>query len=326
MISECLETFAGLPVTEFGTSGTDACDLPPADAVAWRLACGWDDELPFDKLWRDFLETVPADRVRAIVIGSWWGEGGYDSVQPVIDRLTESAGGLPALRSIFLGDVTAEECELSWLEMTDVAPVVEAYPLLEEFVVRGCGYGGPEEALAFSPVRHERLRTLRFESGGLPASVVRAVCDSELPRLEHLALWLGVDQYGGDATVADLAPLLAGGRFPELRHLGLQNSEIQDEIAAAVAAAPVVAQLATLDLSMGTLTDTGAEALLGGQPLTHLMLLDLHHHYLSEELAQRLRDALEPRGVEVDLSEQQQGERYEWDDSNEEHRYVAVSE
>ncbi|MGY0057077.1 STM4015 family protein [Streptomyces sp. LZ34] len=326
MISELLESFAGLPVADFTTSGTDSTDLPPADAVAWRLACGWDDERPFGLLWRDFLETVPADRIRAIVIGSWWDEGGYSNVRPVLDLLTESAGRLPALRSLFLGDVTGEECELSWLEMNDVTPVVEAYPLLEEFVARGCGYGGPEEELSFRPVRHERLRTLRFESGGLPAEVVRAVCDSELPRLEHLALWLGVDQYGGDASLADLAPLLAGGRFPELRHLGLQNSEIQDEIATAVAAAPVVAQLTSLDLSMGVLTDAGAEALLGGQPLTHLKALDLHHHYLSDKLAQRVRDALEPSGVEVNLSEQQQAERYDWDESNEEHRYVAVSE
>jgi hypothetical protein len=326
MISELLESFAGLPVADFAESGTDATDLPPADAVAWRLASDFDEERNFEQLWREFLETVPADQVRAIVIGSWWGDGDYENVRPVLDLLTESAGRLPALRSLFIGDVTAEQCELSWLEMTDVTPVLEAYPLLEEFVARGCGYGRPDGALDFRPVRHERLRTLRFESGGLPATVVRAVCDSELPRLEHLALWLGIDHYGGDATIADLAPLLAGGRFPELRHLGLQNSEIQDEIAAAVAAAPVVAQLTSLDLSMGTLTDAGAEALLGGQPLTHLMLLDLHHHYLSEKVAQRVRDALEPRGIEVDLSKQLQAEKWDWDDSNEEHRYVAVSE
>ncbi|MEU9796848.1 STM4015 family protein [Streptomyces sparsogenes] len=324
MISENLESFAGLPVADFATSGTDATDLPPADSVAWRLGFGWDDEPPFERLWRDFLETVPADRVRAIVIGAWWGDGEYDTVRPVLDLLVESAGRLPALRSLFLGDVTAEECELSWLEMTDVTPVVEAYPLLEEFVVRGCGYGGDDGGLSFRPVRHERLRTLRFESGGLPADIVRAVCESELPRLEHLALWLGVEHYGGDATLADLAPLLAGGRFPALRHLGLQNSEIQDEIAAAVAAAPVVAQLSSLGLSMGTLTDAGAEALLAGQPLTHLKALDLRHHYLSEELARRIREALEPSGVEVDLSEPQEVRR--WGNSDEEFRYVAVSE
>ncbi|MEU1666182.1 STM4015 family protein [Streptomyces sparsogenes] len=325
MISENLESFAGLPVADFATSGTDATDLPPADAVAWRLACGWDDERPFEQLWRDFLETVPADRVRAIVIGSWWGDGDYDTVRPVLDLLVESAGRLPALRSLFLGDVVAEECEVSWLQMSDVTPVVEAYPLLEELVVRGCGYGSSEEdPLTLRPVRHERLRTLRFESGGLPADIVRAVCDSELPQLEHLSLWLGVEHYGGDTTLADLAPLLAGGRFPKLRHLGLQNSEIQDEIAAAVAAAPVVAQLTSLGLSMGTLTDAGAEALLAGQPLTHLEALDLHHHYLSEKLAQRVREELEPSGVQVDLSEPQEVRR--WGNSDEEFRYVAVSE
>ncbi|MDW6058773.1 STM4015 family protein [Streptomyces sp. FXJ1.4098] len=320
MISEYLETFAGLPVTDFAECGTD---LPPADAVAWRLASDFDEERTFEQLWREFLETVPADRIRAIVIGGWWGDGEYESVQPVLDLLTESAGRLPALRSLFIGDVTAEQCELSWLQMADVSPVVEAYPLLEEFVARGCGYRGDDGGLAFSPVRHERLRTLRFESGGLPASIVRAVCDSELPRLEHLALWLGVDHYGGDATIADLAPLLAGGRFPELRHLGLQNSEIQDEIATAVAAAPIVAQLASLDLSMGILTDAGAEALLEGQPLTHLKALDLHHNFFSEAMEQRLRDALEPSGVQLDLSEKgdedDDGEGEVW-------RYTAVAE
>ena len=42
-----------------------------------------------------------------------------------------------------------------------------------------------------------------------------------------------------------------------------------------------MARLKTLDLSMGVLSDVGAEALLAGQPLTHLRRLDLHHHFLS---------------------------------------------
>jgi hypothetical protein len=63
--------------------------------------------------------------------------------------------------------------------------------------------------------------------------------------------------------------------MPRLRHLALCNSVIGDEIAAAAAAAPVVARLEVLGLSMGTLGDAGAEALLGGQPLTHLTKLDL---------------------------------------------------
>jgi hypothetical protein len=67
---------------------------------------------------------------------------------------------------------------------------------------------------------------------------------------------------------------------------------------------------------MGALTDEGASALLEGQPLTHLVSLDLHHHYLTDAVQQRLTEALP--GVEVDLSDAQK-----WDDD---WRYVAVSE
>lgn len=322
MIDDYLEFFAGLPVSDYtsGDVGADATDLPPADAVAWRITTGWDSH-SFTELWTAFLDTVAADRVRAVVIGSWWGDD-YSDVRPVLDALIASADRLPALRGLFLADVGSEQCELSWLRMDDVTPVLEAYPRLEEFTVRGCGSGD----LAFRPLRHERLRSLRFESGGLPGEIVRAVGASELPRLEHLALWLGVEQYGGDATVADLAPVLSGARFPALTHLGLQDSEIQDEIAAAVASAPVVAQLTSLDLSMGTLGDEGAEALLTGQPLTHLGRLDLHHHYLSDAMMRRVCDALEPSGVEVNVSEQEEPDRWDDDDDEEEYRYVAVSE
>lgn len=58
----------------------------------------------------------------------------------------------------------------------------------------------------------------------------------------------------------------------------------------------MVAQLSTLSLALGTLSDQGAAALLAYQPLTHLAALDLHHHYLSEEMRQRLEDTLGAAG------------------------------
>jgi hypothetical protein len=149
---------------------------------------------------------------------------------------------------------------------------------------------------------------------------VRAVGESDLPALSHLELWLGTDTYGGDANVEDLTPILSGANTPALTYLGLRNAEIIDLLAAAVAAAPVVARVRTLDLSMGMLSDVGAAALLSGQPLTHLARLDLHHHFLTKEMAERIRDELEPAGVEVDLSESHLNVR------NPEDRYIAVSE
>jgi hypothetical protein len=75
---------------------------------------------------------------------------------------------------------------------------------------------------------------------------------------------------------------------------------------------------------MGVLTDEGAEALLSGQPLTHLKKLDLHHHYLSAAFEKRVRQALEPAGVEVDLDRDDAEEETEEDGTV--WRYVSVGE
>ncbi|MFF8991242.1 STM4015 family protein [Streptomyces sp. NPDC014983] len=314
------DTFHGLPVLTLPERGEEA--LPAAGDVAWRLDCFEAGDIPFPELWQSFTERVPSAGVRALVIGPWW-EDEYSELRPALELILADAARFPALRALFLADVTGEECEISWLQLTDVTPVLEAFPLLEELGVRGGDSQGlGEETLSLRPVRHDALRVLRFESGGLPGQVVRAVGACDLPALERLELWLGVQTYGGDATVADLAPILSGGRFPALRRLGLQDSELQDEIAAAVASAPVVAQLESLSLSMGTLTDAGAEALLRGQPLTHLKRLDLHHHFLGESMTERVEAAIGSAGTEVDLSDRLAPHR--WRD--EEWRYVAVSE
>ncbi|MFI6154984.1 STM4015 family protein [Kitasatospora sp. NPDC051170] len=321
-VNQHLEQFHGLPVFEFvpaleeAEANGGAAELPGPDGVAWKVGLHYESERSFVEWWQRFLDTVDTERVRAVVIGLWAPEE-PEGLQGALDAIVASAGRFPALRALFVGDITYDECEISWLQMCDVTPLLTAFPALRELVIRGAaedweGKGG----LALQPVRHEALEALRFEAGGLPASVVRAVAGCELPALERLELWLGVDGYGGDSTIEDVRPFLDGTRFPKLRHLGLQNSEFQDEIAAAVAHAPVVARLESLALSMGVLTDQGAAALLEGQPLTHLRALDLHHHYLTEEMQQRLRQAL--NGVEVDLSEAGKPDD-RW-------RYVAVAE
>ncbi|MEU1882525.1 STM4015 family protein [Streptosporangium sp. NPDC020072] len=301
--------YAGLPIVQApGSDDGDVQGLPAPQAAAWRIGLDWDEgDLELD--FRHFVDVVDTTRVSALIVGSW-GESYEDDSSKIVGLLTEHADRFPALRSLFLGAMSYEECEISWIQQSDVTPLLAAFPLLERLEVRG------GEGLLFPPVRHENLRVLRFESGGLPASVVRGVGDSDLPALEYLELWLGVSNYGGDATVADLRAILGGERLPALRHLGLQDSEIQDEIAAAVASAPVVARLETLSLSMGSLGDDGAEALLSGQPLTHLRRLDLHHHHLTDPMVAKVGAAL--AGVEVDLSGQLMPDET-W-------RYVAVTE
>ncbi len=246
------QRYAGLDVFVFPPDDDDE-KLPPPGSVAWRISepDAYDaEEGAFAGTLQVFLDQVATEEVRALVIGCW--EQAYDTDSSVIVKvLSENAHRFPALRAIFLGAIQSEEAEISWIQQSDVTPLLTAFPRLERLEVRG-GTG-----LALSPVRHESLRVLRLETGGLPAEVVRAVAASDLPALEHLDLWLGIDNYGGDYTVADLEPILAGDRLPALRHLGLQDSDHQDEIAAAVAAAPIVARLEVLSLAMGTLRRRG---------------------------------------------------------------------
>ncbi|BCL18100.1 STM4015 family protein [Micromonospora sagamiensis] len=309
-ISTNVTTFDGLPVVRFDREA----ELPADPSmVAWRVEAPRYDSPP-EELAAELdalLSRVPADAIRALVVGPW-GDA-YDRPAPV-ELLVSLAPRLTGLRALFLGEMTFEECEISWIRHGDVTGLLEAYPALEVLRVRGA------EGLALKPVRHEALRELAFESGGLPATVVRAVGDCDLPALTHLELWLGVEDYGADATVEDLAPVLGGERLPALRHLALCNAGIADEVAAAVATAPVVARLEVLDLSRGVMTDAGLDALLAGQPLTHLRQLDLYHHYLSEEAAQRAVAQLP--GVRVDVSDPQEAD----EDGDEVYRYTAVGE
>lgn len=308
-IHEHFTEFAGLPVADYSVDGAAGEDAKDVGRYAWRVFTEFESS-PFDEVFAAFLDEVDAAQVTALLIG-YWGASYDDNVADPVELLVKAKGRLPALRALFLGDMVMEESEISWIEHSDITPLLTAFPRLERLGVRGSA------GLVLEPVRAEHLRELRMESGGLPSAVVRAVGASDLPNLEHLELWLGVENYGGDATVADLAPILGGERLPSLRHLGLQNAEIQDEVAAAVASAPIVARLESLSLSMGTMTDVGAEALLSGQPLTHLRELDLRHHYLSDAMMERLRAALP--GVEVDLDEQETEDADDW-------RYVEVSE
>ena len=66
-------------------------------------------------------------------------------------------------------------------------------------------------------------------------------------------------------------------------------------------------QLHTLDLSMGTLTDKGGALLLEKLPQwPNLKKLDLHYHYLSEEMEQKLAGL----PLEVDVSERNKPDQY----------------
>ncbi|MFD5749498.1 STM4015 family protein [Streptomyces sp. NPDC127033] len=310
--------FHGLPAFTVPPFAHPA-ELPDPAAVAWRFQCGpYESDEDYHVCWERFVGNVELEKVRAVILGFPW----YDFDGGGGERyLTELSSRFTSLEAVFLGDVEDDEAMISTIGQSDLSPFLEAFPGLRELAVRG------GEGLDFPVTGHRELRVLRVESGGLPREAAAHIAAAELPALERLELWLGDDEYGGGTTVEDLAPLLAGVGKPNLRHLGVQNSPVQDEIAAAFASAPVVAQLTSLSLSMGTLSDAGAEALLRGQPLTHLELLDLSHHFLSRDMMLRLWTTLEPAGVRVHLRGRSDEDEDLLEFAEEDHgRYVAVAE
>jgi hypothetical protein len=303
-ISENASVFFGQKVVDFESS-----DDWKGPKLAYRLRVTWEAaKEEMNELLEELANQPEAGKLSAIVIGFWGPESNSPSDE-IIKALVRCKDKFMSLRAIFLGDITYEENEISWIEQSDVAQLLRAYPALEALRVRG------GNSLKLSKIRHESLSQLIIESGGLPRSVIREICRCEFPNLKHLELWLGTANYGWDGGVEDLQPILAGKMFPKLEYLGLRDSEIIDEIVPVVVNAPIIEQIKVLDLSLGNLTDSGAKALLSIPKDCALEKIDLTHHYMTEAMVDQLKERLPCEVVADDPKEPED----EW-------RSVAVSE
>ncbi|CAH1219248.1 hypothetical protein PAECIP111893_04527 [Paenibacillus plantiphilus] len=275
-----------------------------------KLSIGY-DEYEEGKKMQDMLEELAngpaAKELTSLIIGDWGGAYENDSSE-IVETLVRLNGQFPGLRKLFIGDMDFEECEVSWILQSNLAPLLTAYPELVSLTIKG------SSQLELDPARHEKLEELVIICGGLGEDVIASIHGGQFPRLKKLELYMGVDDYGFDGDLDTILPLIEPDKFPALTYLGLKNSEIQDEIAIALAQAPILDQLHTLDLSMGTLSDKGAEALLGSERVKKLQFLNLSHHYMSDVMISRLQQS----GLHVDVSEQQE--------SDDDYRYPALTE
>lgn len=256
-------------------------EKPTRAGVAYRFLSDWENDNLLENL-RHFLASPAALEATALVIGSWQGDDSSQQPDHVVEALVAGKERLPHLAALFLGDIIGEECEISWIQQTDLSPLLAAFPQLQLLRVRG------GEQLGFSHPVHANLRALALEAGGLDVSVVRSICQADFPNLEYLELWLGTPDYGGNVSVEDLQPLLSGRLFPKLKYLGLRDCERADEVAGVLATSPIVQRLETLDLSLGTLSDDGARALLQLKSPT-LKKLNLHYNFISADLIRQLK-------------------------------------
>lgn len=250
---------------------------------------------------KDILADPEFPGLDELIIGDW-GSAYEDDCQPIIDAIVENADRFSHITKLFVGDMDFEECEVSWIMQGDYGQIWKAMPQLKELTIKG------SMDLTLGEIEHENLESLTIICGGLGTNVIKEIEKAKLPSLKELLLYIGVEDYGFDGDAGTIKELLANSDFPNLTYLGIVDSEIQDELTQVVLECKYIRQIETLDLSCGTLTDKGGSLLLEKLPeLSNIKKLDVHHHYLSDEMM----DKIEKLSLEVDVSEQEEAD--EWD-------------
>ncbi len=241
----------------------------------------------------DILADPEFPELTELVVGEWGGawEG---SCQKMIDGITEHAERFSHIESLFIGDMSWEECEVSWIMQGNYSRLWGAMPQLKELTIKG------STDLVLGEICHEGLESLTIICGGLPKSVIREIQNAKLPNLKKLLLYIGVEYYGFDGNADTVRELLEQGDFPQLSYLGITDSDIQDELTQVVLDSKYIGQIQTLDLSNGILTDQGGALLLERLPAyPNIKKLDAHYNYLSAQMAEKLKTL----PMEVDVSE-----------------------
>ncbi|HSD90405.1 MAG TPA: hypothetical protein VLB44_22915, partial [Kofleriaceae bacterium] len=207
-------------------------------------------------------------------------EDGEQDYADVIKALAKTEA-LGRLRELFIGDITQEESEISWVNVGDLSPLYKTAKNLRKLTI----HAGSDVKLG--KLELPELRELVIITGGFDKKNLASILSAKLPKLEVLEIWFGRPNYGGNCTMKDLKPLLDGkASFPKLKELGICNCEFADEVAAALATSKILPKLESLDLSKGTLTDTGVTAMLEhADAFQHLRKINLSDNYVGKTSA-----------------------------------------
>jgi hypothetical protein len=281
-----------------------------AYTLTWRR--GFIDQLELSSVdgveaaLEHFLEHPSGRRIRSIAIGM---NGEPDPDEPhgeIVSSIVREQP--PHLTELHLGAFDPDGCDISSYAVGDISTIWQGLPTLRTMRVTG---GSFELGTIAAP----QLERLELCTGGLTATNVQSIATAEWPSLQHLDVYFGGQNYGGDTEIADVATLLQND-YPALRHLGVKNCPFADEAVGLLVESKLVAQLESLDLSLGCLGDAGAELLLANKTkLGKLARLDVSASYLGPQMMR----ALGQLGVEL-IAEHMN------DFADPDDRYVSISE
>lgn len=254
-----------------------------------------------ETIGEDILNDEEFEELEELIIGDW-GDSWEDGIQPFLDFIVDHAERFSHIKSLFIGAMEFDECEVSWIIQGNYEKLLNALPNLERLTIKG------STDLELGKISHENLKRLTIICGGLPSHVIKSIETAYLPNLEELCLYLGIEDYGFDGSIDTIRSLLENSDFPKLKSLGILDSEIQDEVTEVVLESKYIHTIKQLGLSCGTLSDRGGQLLLEKLPsLPNLESIDLSWHYMSSEMMEKL-DRL---GLAIDMDDQQEDEEYD---------------
>jgi uncharacterized protein (TIGR02996 family) len=278
------------------------------------------------------LEMVlahPSGRFLAEITFVFNNDPNENNLQDLIDILAKRAP--PTIRKLHFGKynfagghaagMAGHDTEISWYSIGNLGKLWKRVPGLRHLITQGGSKASTQAGgVQLGTLDLPNLRHAEFRSGGLEKANARAIAKANIPNIERLDIWYGDDNYGGDATAKDVAALLARTDLPKLRHLGIMNTAFSDELPDLLANSKLVKQLTHLDLSMGTLTDEGAQELAAHKAaFAHLDVLDVSHNYLTTS-------KVTLKGCAKKVISRAQRDQEEYGDGEIADRYPAVGE
>jgi uncharacterized protein (TIGR02996 family) len=154
------------------------------------------------------------------------------------------------------------------------------------------------------------LKHFEVWTGGFTKDNMKSVLGANWPKLETLLLRFGgSSDYGADCTVDDVLPLLEGKGIPNVRTLALANSPFVNELIPHLAKSPLLKQVTSLDLSLGEMTDEGANAIVEhADAFKHLKHLNVHRNYLTDDACNALKGVV----ANIDVGGQEDDDDYRY--------------
>jgi len=282
-------------------------------SVEWRrgfvdaVTFGDDDaaEIKFQDLYQKLRPLPVAQLFRSIRFAAFqadhepaWDGGVYAMVEH----------GVPAsLRKVVFD--RGDFWDISGTHLNTLEPLYPRVPDLEHLeIILG--------HMTLGTIDLPNLKHFEVWTGGFDADNMTSVVAANWPKLETLLLRFGGNEdYGGACTVEDVLPLLSSTKLPNVRHLALANSAFIDALIPQLAKSPLLQQLTTLDLSLGEMTDEGANAIVThAAAFKHLTHLNVHRNYLTADALAALQGVV----ANTDIGGQE--------DPAEDYRYCQIGE